>query len=344
MPSPDSSKLARLYLLRSARGKAKKDVGHGGLDEWFSGHGGAKGKGEGATWGDWVAISPVERTLKKPDGKTKKIKPGDIVGPCGISKKKEWKEFTNNGKDPLKCMPRQKAYDMPKKERADIAKGKMKAEKKDKGEGKKTTKTPTFKDKKAKVTGTKTGDGEHVGLFIPLPKHLAKKFPDLGEEDDSPSHVTLLYIGEFKDSEKLTALEDAIERALSKWPSKIKAELDKLEYFDHEDKDRRVPHVSVKFDENVDSLRKSLKKSLAKDGFEIEDNYPTYNPHVTLAYLPGMNSEWEGDTPKGSWSFGEVELWGSPQLRKFRLGAPSVRSVAASWLRSKLARTLGGTP
>jgi hypothetical protein len=132
--------------LKAARGRAKKDVGHGGLDEWFSGHGEGKTKSKGkATWGDWVAISPVTKTVKTPGGKSKKVSPGDIVGPCGISKKPEWKDVTDNGKDPLKCMPRQKAYNMPKSERAEVAKGKMKAERKDKSEGKKTTRTPTFK-------------------------------------------------------------------------------------------------------------------------------------------------------------------------------------------------------
>jgi hypothetical protein len=133
---------------KKARGKAKKDVGHGGLDEWFSGHGQGKSKSKGkATWGDWVSISPIKKKVKKPDGKTKQINPGDIVGPCGISRKKEWKEFTNNGKDPLKCMPRQKAYDMPKKERADVAKGKLRAERKDSNKTKSPTRTRTFKKK-----------------------------------------------------------------------------------------------------------------------------------------------------------------------------------------------------
>jgi tRNA nucleotidyltransferase/poly(A) polymerase/2'-5' RNA ligase len=132
-----------LEEVRKARGKAKKDVGHGGLDEWFSGHGGAEGKGEDARWGDWVAISPVSKTL--PSGK--KVERGDIVGPCGISDDPDWKDITKGGKDPLKCMPRQKAHDMPKKERAEKAEAKMKAEKKDKG-GKKPTRTPTFSDNK----------------------------------------------------------------------------------------------------------------------------------------------------------------------------------------------------
>jgi hypothetical protein len=148
------------------RGKAKKDVGHGGLDEWFSGHGEGKSKDKGeATWGDWVSISPVKRTLKNEDGSTKKIEPGDIVGPCGISKKKEWKEFTRGGKDPLKCMPRQKAYDMPKKERAEIARGKLRKERKSPNTGKPVN-TKTFKKKKK---------ARSVSEIAAL--HLARKTP-----------------------------------------------------------------------------------------------------------------------------------------------------------------------
>ena len=134
---------------KKARGKAKKDVGHGGLDEWFSGHGGSEGKGEDATWGDWVSISPVTKKLDS----GKKVEKGDIVGPCGVSNDPDWKETTKNGEDPLKCMPRQKAYDTPKKDRADVAKAKQKAEKADSNKGKKPTMTPTF-PKKAKIINT----------------------------------------------------------------------------------------------------------------------------------------------------------------------------------------------
>jgi len=141
-------------LSHEARGKAKKDVGHGGLDEWFSGHGEGKSKGE-ATWGDWVAISPVKKKIETElaDGtvKTKTIYPGDIVGPCGVSEDANWKDVTKGGKDPLKCMPRQKAHDMDKAERAELAKAKMKAEKSE-GNGKKPVMTPTFqKDKEASL-------------------------------------------------------------------------------------------------------------------------------------------------------------------------------------------------
>ena len=123
---------------KTARGEAKKDVGQGGLDEWFSGHGGDEGD---ATWGDWVAITPIKH---KVDDKT--YEPGDIVGPCGISSDAAWKEITNNGKDPLKCMPRNKAHDMPKENRAELAKEKQKAEEEGSNRGKKPTNTPTFSE------------------------------------------------------------------------------------------------------------------------------------------------------------------------------------------------------
>jgi hypothetical protein len=135
----------RPTLVAAGRGKSKKDVGHGGLDEWFSGHGGDEGE---ATWGDWVAISPVKKKVERElaDGtvKEKTVQPGDIVGPCGVSDDPEWKGVTRGGKDPLKCMPRQKAHDMPRRERAELAREKMRAERDDGNRGKKPTHTRTF--------------------------------------------------------------------------------------------------------------------------------------------------------------------------------------------------------
>ncbi len=132
---------------RTAKGKAKKDVGHGGLDEWFSGHGQGKSKKPGeAQWGDWVAISPVKRTITREDGTKKTYQPGDIIGPCGsLTDDPEWKDLTRGGKTPFKCMARPKAHDMPKKERAEKAREKMKVQEKA-PKGKKPVNTPTFKD------------------------------------------------------------------------------------------------------------------------------------------------------------------------------------------------------
>lgn len=146
-PKKNKKASVQSVLEKYARGKAKKDVGKGGLDEWFSGHGQGKNKQKGeATYGDWVAISPVKKTITKDDGKKKTYEPGDIIGPCGdISSDDNWKSLTNNGKSPFKCMPRPKAHNMPKAERAEIAKNKQKAEKGNNSS--KPTNTPTFKKK-----------------------------------------------------------------------------------------------------------------------------------------------------------------------------------------------------
>ena len=95
-----------------------------------------------------VEAPPAPENEHENEGK--KVEKGDIVGDCGISDDPDWKEITKGGKDPLKCMPRQKAHDMPKAERAEKAKAKQKAEKADSNRGKKPTMTPTF-DKKARL-------------------------------------------------------------------------------------------------------------------------------------------------------------------------------------------------
>ena len=186
------------------------------------------------------------------------------------------------------------------------------------------------KKKTAKATGSKTGVGESVGLFIPLPKELAKKFPGLGENDDSPSHVTFLYIGDFKNKAEQAELVEKLQEVFRKYWPKVRASLDKLEYFDHPDKDRRVPHVSVKFDKDLSGFKHRVKQELQDAGIEVGDKFPEFKPHVTLAYLPGMDGAWDGPVPEGSWDFDEMEIWGMPELHKIQLG-PQPKSVAASW-------------
>lgn len=144
-----ASKIVSRYLKVSKRDDSKmKNTGHGGLDTWFSGHGGGK-PDERATWGDWIAITPIKHTVKKKDGDEKEYEPGDIVGTCGVSSTKEWASVTSNGKKPLKCMPREKAYGMPKEERAELAKNKRREEAKHRGQ--KPVNTPTFSEEAKEI-------------------------------------------------------------------------------------------------------------------------------------------------------------------------------------------------
>ena len=188
----------------TARGKAKKDVGHGGLDEWFSGHGGDEGE---ATWGDWVAISPVKKTLES----GKKVVPGDIVGPCGVSKDPDWAEVTNKGKDPLKCMPRQKAHDMEKSERAELAKAKQKAEKQDSNRGKAPTNTPTFE----KTSAARVANRYFQAALIGDPKQLLEAYESrMGYQE--------------RDAEVAQVLQNYIEANIEKRESELVSDYNAL--------------------------------------------------------------------------------------------------------------------
>ena len=151
-----------------------KNTGHGGLDTWFSGHGGGK-PDERATWGDWIAITPIKHTVKKKDGEDKEYEPGDIVGPCGVSSQKEWASVTSNGKKPLKCMPREKAYGIPKEERAELAKNKRKEEAKRRGQ--KPVNTPTFSEEAKEIKKKKKANLNEI--LIPNPPSVEYRLSEL---------------------------------------------------------------------------------------------------------------------------------------------------------------------
>jgi hypothetical protein len=134
-------RVASRYLSAAKRDDPKmKNTGKGGLDTWFAGHGGGD-PDDRATWGDWVAITPIKHKVED-----KEYEAGDIVGPCAVSSEPEWAEVTSKGKKPLKCMPREKAWGMSKEERASLARVKRREENKHRGQ--KPVNTPTFSKEK----------------------------------------------------------------------------------------------------------------------------------------------------------------------------------------------------
>jgi len=170
-------RVAHRYLESAKRDDPKKkNTGKGGLDTWFSGHGGGD-PDDRATWGDWVAITPIKHTVEKDDGKKKNYEPGDIVGPCAVSSESDWKDVTSGGKKPLKCMPREKAWNMSKKDRAELAKKKRREEAKHRGQ--KPVNTPTFSEEAKEITKKKKKK-KTSGLIRP-PQDLLDKVSDLAQ-------------------------------------------------------------------------------------------------------------------------------------------------------------------
>jgi 2'-5' RNA ligase len=148
-----------------------------------------------------------------------------------------------------------------------------------------------------------------IGLFLPLPKDLAKQFPSLGEKDDSPTHCTLLILGNVDPEDDDHLLATLMEN-LRKWPTPITATLKGLNYFDNQG--TVVAYDRVRFNTDVARLRSDLVAALMDKGFSIDDVSPqNYYPHVTLEYMPpGSFGEYKGTVPQGSWEFDTVELWG----------------------------------
>lgn len=193
---------------------------------------------------------------------------------------------------------------------------------------------------------TPTGDGSQVGLFFPLPKHLASKYPSLGDWDASPPHVTLLYVGEVpKRKEKLFV--STLRAVLSQQPSPITAKIGPPDVFVQPDRDLRVWHSRVYFSKDMATIRDRICAALEDVGFQVQNAFPlSFEPHVTLEYQKGAQSKapWIGLAPQGSWEIQSVQVWGISELvdvpfgsyvpQPFLSAAESrmARRVAARWV------------
>lgn len=181
--------------------------------------------------------------------------------------------------------------------------------------------------------GKTTGYRDSVGFFIPLPKDLARQFPSLAPEDNSPSHCTFLFVGTVPESREGEFIE-VCERILRDLPQKVTATLGPLDHFIHHDKDRAVAHVQVKFSQDMDWQRLHLVNGLRQAGFDVSDSWRQYKPHVTLKYMPGTDSRWTAPVPRGSWDFSSLEVWGLPKKHVVRFGVGAgdmAREVAAAY-------------
>lgn len=163
-----------------------------------------------------------------------------------------------------------------------------------------------------------------TGFFIPLPKELASLFPSLLPHDDSPCHVTFAIAGDLPASQQ-KAFARGVSKVAENWQGPVTATLGELEYFVHPHKDRRVAYVSVYFDRFLAEWRSELLEYCRSWGMELKDFSPlVYRPHVTLAYLDGLDSEYEGPIPQGSWTFDSMEIWNLQQPYTFAFGRPNI--------------------
>lgn len=180
--------------------------------------------------------------------------------------------------------------------------------------------------------GKKTGDRKGVGFFIPLPADLAAKFPDRGPEDKSPPHTTFLYVGDVPKDQEDKFLATARDVFL-KIREPVRAHLKKVDYFTQPGEGSRVAVLPIQFSSDMAAVRWNLRDALQDAGFQVDDSFPlVYRPHTTLAYLDGLDTEYDGLVPQGQWEFDSIEVWGLPKVHTISFGSGQARKVAKRYI------------
>ena len=172
----------------------------------------------------------------------------------------------------------------------------------------------------------RTGDGKHhVGVFIPLPASLAKQYPKKAE-DSSPAHVTFFYMGAVP-QERHKEFGEILRGFFAQEPGPVRARISEVDYF--QTPTGRVAYSKVIFSKDMGAMKDRLRSRLEDEGFEVQDSHPlAYTPHITLAYLDDPHQTWDGETPEGSWTFTDLELWGCPKVKTFTLASRRAAALA----------------
>lgn len=164
------------------------------------------------------------------------------------------------------------------------------------------------------------GDKKSAGVFIKLPKELAKQFPSLGEHDDSVPHITTLFIGKVPKKHEIL-LEEVVKRVAMEYdPFEIALD-EKPSYFPatkHSD-GCKVAKMAV-ISAELKKLHSALKKALLNAEIEVADNFPNYKPHVTLEYMAPPKIKYDGDIPNGTCTVEKIEIWNGDQKTTIPLG------------------------
>ncbi len=141
-----------------------------------------------------------------------------------------------------------------------------------------------------------------MGIFLRLPKGLAKQYPKL-ETDPSPPHVTVLYIGDVEASRKSEVVE-TIQKVCKTYTS-MEVWVGGLAYFTNQ-KGEEIAHSMVEA-KGLAALSRAIWDAVMRLGVKVEHSFPDYTPHVTLQY--GEGRDYDGPVPEGNFKLRELEIW-----------------------------------
>ncbi|KKM93795.1 hypothetical protein LCGC14_1204840 [marine sediment metagenome] len=172
-------------------------------------------------------------------------------------------------------------------------------------------------------------DKPKAGVFMKLPRELAKQFPSLGEHDDSIPHITALFIGLVPEKHEIL-LEEIVKRvAMEHDPFELSLD-GKVSYFPatkHSD-DCKIAKLSV-ISTGLIRLHNALKKAITNAKMDIDDHFPGYKPHVTLEYMAPPKEKYDSELPSGSWTADKIEIWNGNKKITIPLGRKKKASLSA---------------
>lgn len=167
---------------------------------------------------------------------------------------------------------------------------------------------------------------DSCGVFIRLPERIAKQFPNK-DEDDSPPHITVLFVGRLS-AERAGDLLDAVRRGVEGFPAFDIEVTDYGEFvsdtglvISHMIPRSREPHGVAT---GLTYLHRTVLDAVRATGIDIQA-HPMFKPHVTLAYRKAEDGPYDGPRPQGAWTCSGVEVWvGDSRTRLPFSGTPEV--------------------
>lgn len=172
-----------------------------------------------------------------------------------------------------------------------------------------------------------TGDGSSVGLFIPLPPELASQY-EVKEEDPSPPHVTLLFVGPVP-TRRAKELVEIVERFVAHRPAPL-AVLNGTDAFVQDD-GTSVVWSRVHFSSDLKQVRDLIWKELDGAGFNVQHSFQSFHPHATIEYRDKADPVWDGDVPVGSAVCDRIEVWGFPEKHTIKFAPVRTASTPAKY-------------
>ena len=157
---------------------------------------------------------------------------------------------------------------------------------------------------------------DSVGIFAIVPTQIAKQFPVEGrqKEDLSPTHVTILQLGSV-----LPTLEKKLLRVVNEVCEATKPFLVSLKRprkFTN-DKGQIILHSPVKSGRLV-KFHDNLHAALLNSGIQVDNKFPEFKPHVTIAYANNRKElkYYRQFKPEGEWFVNSIWIWStkSPHL------------------------------